>query len=154
MTRRDGARGREGLRQAVGALVRAIPAGRATSYGEIAYWTGTAPRAVGTILQHIGEPDLPWHRVVNAAGLLSNPHIRAEQAKRLRCEGVRVSDSGLIENWPAVFWSPDQAAVPAAAQISDRAQAAPGAPPGRPVDPPAACGPGGGTSRPAQRRRR
>lgn len=137
-------REREGLRQALYALVRQIPAGRATSYGEIAYWIGTAPRAVGTILRHAGEPDLPWHRVVNAAGLLSNPHIRAEQAERLRGEGVRVSDAGTIENWSSVFWSPDEA-------VRDPAQAAPGGPPGRAV---AAGAPGEGTSRPAQRRRR
>jgi alkylated DNA nucleotide flippase Atl1 len=75
----------------VRAAVCAIPAGQVRSYGEIAAETGlSSARIVGRILADDGH-DLPWHRVVRANGTFA-PHIAAEQAARLRVEGVLATD--------------------------------------------------------------
>ena len=59
------------------------------AYGEVAAEAGFpgAARAVGNLLRT--TPDLPWWRVVNAAGRLA-PGNEAAQAQRLRAEGVAV----------------------------------------------------------------
>ena len=78
----------------VRAAVRAIPPGETASYGEIAERTGLrSPRLVGRILAEDGH-DLPWHRVLRADGTCA-PHLADEQAKRLKAEGVRMSNGRL-----------------------------------------------------------
>jgi methylated-DNA-protein-cysteine methyltransferase related protein len=54
------------------ALVRAIPRGRVMTYGQIAGVLGNvlSPKAVGWAM-HGCPDDVPWHRVVNAAGRCS-----------------------------------------------------------------------------------
>ena len=75
----------------VRAVVRAIPPGQVRSYGEVAAEAGVASaRLIGRILAVDGH-DLPWHRVVRADGSFA-PHIAAEQAARLRVEGVLATD--------------------------------------------------------------
>jgi methylated-DNA-protein-cysteine methyltransferase related protein len=75
----------------VRAVVRAIPPGEVRSYGEVAAEAGlSSARLVGRILAVDGH-DVPWHRVVRADGSFA-PHIAAEQAARLRVEGVLASD--------------------------------------------------------------
>ena len=75
----------------VRALVRAIPPGQVRSYGEIADEAGiSSARLVGRLLADDGH-DLPRHRVVRANGTFA-PHIAAEQAARLRVEGVLAAD--------------------------------------------------------------
>jgi methylated-DNA-protein-cysteine methyltransferase related protein len=78
--------------EAVRAAVRAIPAGETSTYGEVAAAAGIPGRArlVGRILAEDGH-DLPWHRVVRANGTFA-PHLAAEQAARLRVEGVLAHD--------------------------------------------------------------
>ena len=75
--------------EAVIAVIREIPPGTVTTYGEIAAEAGYpgAARAVGNLL-HI-TPGLPWWRVVAASGRLV-PDKEADHAQRLRAEGVRV----------------------------------------------------------------
>jgi methylated-DNA-protein-cysteine methyltransferase related protein len=85
------------IRQAVLAAVRAIPAGRVMSYGDVAEFVGNrSARMVGRVLATyepaVDEPDLPWHRVVRADGTCAE-HLCAEQIQRLRTEGVRVDGS-------------------------------------------------------------
>lgn len=57
------------------AIVRAVPEGKITSYGVVATYAGSprAARAVGTVLRTRVGPtsDVPWQRVVNAAGRIS-----------------------------------------------------------------------------------
>lgn len=61
---------------AVLAMVRRIPAGRVTTYGDIAWALGSnAPRAVGRVLAHYGR-SVPWWRVVPATGLPPQGHAR------------------------------------------------------------------------------
>ncbi|MBD8506655.1 MGMT family protein [Hoyosella sp. G463] len=74
----------------VRALISAVPAGRVTTYGDVARAAGLGnARLVGWILRTDGA-DVPWHRVVRADGTLA-PHLVQEQARRLRAEGVAVA---------------------------------------------------------------
>ncbi len=72
----------------VRAVVRGIPQGETSTYGEVATLAGIPGRArlVGRILAEDGH-DLPWHRVLRADGTAA-PHIAQEQLARLRAEGV------------------------------------------------------------------
>lgn len=80
------------LERAVRAVLEGTGPGDVIAYGEVAAeagWPGRA-RAVGHLLARHGG-DLPWWRVVNAAGRLA-PGKEDEQARRLRREGVDVVD--------------------------------------------------------------
>lgn len=85
----------EAVLERVRAVVRAIPAGETSSYGEVARLAGLPGRArlVGRVLAEDGH-DLPWHRVLRADGTCA-PHIAHEQAARLRVEGVLLVDGRL-----------------------------------------------------------
>ena len=70
------------------ACVEQIPAGRVMSYGDVAEFIGTrAARQVGRIMATESYDGLPWHRVLRADGRCAE-HIRDEQLRRLRSEGV------------------------------------------------------------------
>jgi len=70
-------------------LLAAVPAGRVTTYGDLAAAAGLpSPRMAGRILAE-DSADLPWHRVVNATGRPA-PHKTSEQLRRLREEGVPI----------------------------------------------------------------
>lgn len=82
-------------RERILAVIRALPPGRATSYGEVARRAGLPRRArlVARVLAENDDPALPWHRVLRADGRIAfTPGSRGfcEQAKRLKAEGVRV----------------------------------------------------------------
>ena len=71
----------------VRALVTAIPAGRVATYGDIAAAAGlSSPRVVGWIMR-TDSADLPWHRVITAAGRPAR-HLSTRQLELLRAEGV------------------------------------------------------------------
>ena len=76
-------------------VVRAIPPGETSTYGEVAARAGLPGRArlVGRILAEDGH-DLPWHRVLRADGTCA-PHLAREQSARLRAEGVLLVDGRL-----------------------------------------------------------
>ena len=72
-------------------LVASIPSGRVSTYGDIADAAGlSSPRIVGWIMR-TDSSDLPWHRVINAAGRPA-AHLAARQLDRLRAEGVLAVD--------------------------------------------------------------
>ena len=80
--------------RAVYRLVREIPRGRVTSYGQLAAILGwpRAARAVGQAMRHC-PPGVPWHRVVNARGgisLRANVAGMLTQRLLLEQEGVAV----------------------------------------------------------------
>jgi len=87
------------------ALVRRIPAGRVASYGQIAgYLPGVTPRLVGFAMAGCHRRrDVPWHRVINAAGAISGHAGAAEQRRRLEAEGV-VFDSRARVDWVRFGW--------------------------------------------------
>jgi methylated-DNA-protein-cysteine methyltransferase-like protein len=78
--------------EAVVAVLRATRPGEVLTYGEVAAEAGRpgAARAVGGILSRSGAGDLPWWRVVTAAGRLVPGH-EDEHARRLSAEGVPLS---------------------------------------------------------------
>ncbi len=76
--------------EAVDRVLRGLQRGEVVTYGEVALEAGRpgAARSVGTILAGSGGR-YPWWRVVSASGRLVPGH-EAEQARRLRAEGVEV----------------------------------------------------------------
>ncbi len=73
-------------------FVRRIPRGRVVTYGQIAAILGRprGARAVGHAMREC-PPDIPWHRVVNAAGAISRRSRMSgmiTQRLRLQAEGV------------------------------------------------------------------
>lgn len=88
---------------AIHATVAAIPAGRVSTYGEVARAAGLPghARLVGYTLHALPRgSDLPWHRVINAQGRISLPADSAaaeEQRVRLESEGVAFGLHGRID---------------------------------------------------------
>ncbi len=80
-------------------VIRSLREGEVVTYGDIAEDAGyrKQSRLVGRLLA-ITDDDLPWWRVVNAAGRLVPGHER-EQAALLNNEGVTVSD-GRVRSAP------------------------------------------------------
>lgn len=75
----------------VRALVASIPAGRVSTYGDIAAVAKlSSPRIVGWIMR-TDSLDLPWHRVITASGRPAK-HLTTKQLELLRAEGVLASD--------------------------------------------------------------
>ncbi|MEV7972923.1 MGMT family protein [Cellulomonas sp. NPDC089187] len=102
---------------AVRALVRRIPPGRAMTYGLIAEVVADqliaaggvgrgGPRQVGRIMA-AGDGDWPWWRVVNAAG--SPPAHYAERAlAALRAESTPLTADGTRVALRRAVWFPEQ----------------------------------------------
>ncbi|WP_343708476.1 MGMT family protein [Mycobacterium sp.] len=75
----------------VRALVAAIPAGRVSTYGDIASAAElSSPRIVGWIMR-TDSRDLPWHRVITASGRPAQ-QLTTNQLELLRAEGVLAND--------------------------------------------------------------
>lgn len=92
-------------------VVRQIPFGRVTSYGAIAKYLGAArsARMVGWAMNNSHNlEDVPAHRVVNRAGILTGKHhFQGSNLMQqlLENEGVQVIDNQ-IQNFNDVFWDP------------------------------------------------
>lgn len=83
-------------------VVRAVPAGRVVTYGQVATMAGLAghARQVGYALSALPEDsDVPWQRVINARGEVS-PRFEqgadVEQRRLLEAEGVSFDSRGRI----------------------------------------------------------
>lgn len=84
---------------AVADVVRAIPPGRAMTYGDVAAVLGSrASRAVGKVMAHEGA-DLPWWRVVRSGGL-PPVHHEARALEQYRVEGTPLT-------WGRTAWRLD-----------------------------------------------
>jgi methylated-DNA-protein-cysteine methyltransferase-like protein len=82
------------------AIVRRIPPGQVSSYGRVAQLAGLPghARMVGYALHALhGDGAVPWWRVVNAAGYISNAYGREHQRSRLAAEGVAVDDRDRVD---------------------------------------------------------
>ena len=83
--------------EAIWNIVSRIPRGQVSTYGAVARAAGLPGRArqTGYALRMAGDSlNLPWHRVVGAAGRIVFPaksREHREQAKRLREDGVQVN---------------------------------------------------------------
>jgi methylated-DNA-protein-cysteine methyltransferase related protein len=88
---------------AVYRLVAQIPCGQVATYGQIAHWLGhaSAARAVGYALHALPSgSDIPWQRVINAAGRVSSRgdrHYEGIQRAILEAEGVRFDLYGSVD---------------------------------------------------------
>ena len=92
-------------------MVRHIPKGRVATYGVVARLAGRpgAARTVGWALSALpADSDVPWWRVVNAAGRISLSaleHTSVVQRALLLREGVRFAPGGAVNlglfGWPA-----------------------------------------------------
>jgi methylated-DNA-protein-cysteine methyltransferase-like protein len=143
------------LWQRIYAVVARIPAGRVATYGQVAALAGLPRQArlVGYSLHGLPDgSDLPWQRVVNAEGRVSQ---RAEpgyaeglQRHLLEEEGVVFDLSGRID-LKRYRWEPE--APPLAPRTRRRAPATPRPSPRRERAP---AGRGSRAPKPAPRRRR
>ncbi len=93
-----------GFRRRVYEVVRRIPAGRVTTYGDVATMVGSprVARQVGWALAALGpeDDDVPWHRVINAQGRITikGDLLRPdEQRRRLIEEGVAFDDHDRVD---------------------------------------------------------
>lgn len=97
------------FRQSIETLMAQVPYGRVTTYGDLAGLAGqaNASRVVGGIA-HYGNPDLPWHRLVNRfGGLASGFHGGREvQAQLLASEGITCTNH-IVDNFKEIRWIPD-----------------------------------------------
>jgi methylated-DNA-protein-cysteine methyltransferase related protein len=104
---------------AIYAVVRQIPAGRVATYGQIAQLAslGGQARLVGYALYRVTHDlDVPWHRVINAKGEISESPFRQGddhlQRHLLEQEGLQFSAAGKVSL--AVYrWHPDPIDCPA-----------------------------------------
>ena len=96
------------LREKVEKLMVQLPAGKVTTYGDLAALAGqaNAARIVGGIA-HYGNTNLPWHRLVNRfGGLASGFHGGREvQAQLLAHEGISCTNL-IVDNFKDIRWKP------------------------------------------------
>ncbi len=96
------------FRTKVEALMAQVPAGKVTTYGDLAALAGHpyASRIVGG-MAHYGNPELPWHRLVNRfGGLAAGYHGgRRAQKEHLEAEGVTCTND-IVDNFKELRWQP------------------------------------------------
>jgi methylated-DNA-protein-cysteine methyltransferase-like protein len=96
-------------------IVQQIPAGRVSTYGQIASmipppegveppsYDRLAPRWVGNAMNAVSGSNstrIPWQRVINAKGAISLPEgskAADEQRARLEAEGVTFDEAGRVD---------------------------------------------------------
>ena len=82
-------------------VVRRIPRGRVATYGQVAELAGLPghARQVGYALHALAVDDVPWHRVINAQGRVSqrsDPGCDGYQRELLEGEGVEFNTRGQV----------------------------------------------------------
>lgn len=96
------------FRAQVESFMAQVPAGRVTTYGDLAALAGHpyAARIVGS-MAHYGDSELPWHRLVNRfGGLAAGYHGgRRTQAEHLAAEGVTCTND-VVDNFEELRWRP------------------------------------------------
>ena len=91
-------------------VARLIPEGRVTSYGAIARYLGSgkSARMVGWAMNSSSGQNVPAHRVVNSAGVLTGKnHFEDPFAMQsaLEAEGIQVKNDQ-IQDFERYFWDP------------------------------------------------
>lgn len=92
------------------AVIKKIPKGKVTTYGTIALLSGfpRGAKFVGGILHFSSDKyNLPWQRVINRDGYISNncpEHVKALQKALLEQEGVEVSEGFMIDLKKYGWW--------------------------------------------------
>ena len=103
-----------GFHEQVYEVVRKVPKGRVTTYGDVGGSLGSKriARHVGFALAALGNGrdrrlKVPWHRVVNSRGEISFPlddDRGREQVKRLSLEGIEVNERGRVVGFRDLRW--------------------------------------------------
>ncbi len=106
------------------AVVRQVPPGYVTTYGQVATLLGSprVARQVGYAMAGAdhADADVPWHRVINAQGAISDRGDFGrveEQRARLEAEGIEFNDNGRVDlkrfrySFPDFVW-PEQPVDP------------------------------------------
>jgi methylated-DNA-protein-cysteine methyltransferase related protein len=104
-------------------IVRQVPPGRVTTYGEVAHrlpppegmdpkaYRAFGPRWVGGAMAAC-PADVPWQRVINAKGEISPRPGAQEQRQLLEEEGIQFDERGRIDlkifGWQSSPGEPDQ----------------------------------------------
>jgi methylated-DNA-protein-cysteine methyltransferase-like protein len=88
--------------EAIYAVVRRIPPGRVSSYGRVAILAGhpRQARLVGYALHALRTSqsgEVPWWRVINRDGYISNAYEPALQRALLQAEGVEVDNRERVD---------------------------------------------------------
>lgn len=81
-------------------LVRLVPRGKVTTYGQLSQWIERrlTPVGVGWAVRAAPDGLIPWQRVVNAGGGIStNKEHPGLQRAMLEEDGVRFSADGTID---------------------------------------------------------
>jgi methylated-DNA-protein-cysteine methyltransferase-like protein len=84
-------------------VIARIPPRRVATYGQIAELAGIPgqPRRIGYALSALrGESGIPWHRVINAKGMISSRSDSGPdkvQRRLLKQEGIVFDSSGRID---------------------------------------------------------
>ncbi len=86
-------------------IVSRIPAGRVTTYGDVARLAGRpgAARAVGNIMRTSNRSGLPYHRVIAAGGKLGGYTSLAMKRSLLAAEGLTVTPTRIL-GFSQVCW--------------------------------------------------
>lgn len=96
------------FRTEVERLIAQVPVGCVTTYGDLAALSGHpyAARVVGG-MAHYGNPELPWHRLVNRfGGLAAGYHGgRRAQKEHLEAEGV-YCENDMVADFEKRRWKP------------------------------------------------
>ena len=97
--------GETGFARRVLAVVKRIPVGRVTTYGDVARLAGRpgAARAVGNILREARRPGLPYHRVIAAGGQLGGYSDLSLKRALLVAEGLAVTGRR-VRRFDTVRW--------------------------------------------------
>ncbi|MCB9883662.1 MAG: MGMT family protein [Planctomycetes bacterium] len=102
-----------GFHEDVYRIVREVPRGRVTTYGDVAEALGSrhVARHVGNAMAAIPRirRDVPWHRVVNAQGRISRRNDgdgSLEQERLLDEEGITVDAGGRIVEFATLRYRP------------------------------------------------
>lgn len=98
-------KGKLNFKEKVLEVVKKIPKGKVMTYGEVSLRAGVsgAARAVGTIMSHNSDKNIPCHRVVLSSGKIGQYNglqtkLKGENAKinLLKKEGVEFTKSGKV----------------------------------------------------------
>jgi len=96
------------FRASVELLMAQVPAGKVTTYGDLAARAGHpyAARIVGG-MAHYGSEELPWHRLVNRFGGLAAGYHGGRQTQRehLAAEGITCTND-IVDNFEEIRWRP------------------------------------------------
>jgi methylated-DNA-protein-cysteine methyltransferase related protein len=111
------------FQQQVWAMVRKVPAGKVTTYGQVARlipppegmdpkaYSAFAPRWVGGAMAACPD-DVPWQRVINSKGEISARPGAEKQRQLLEEEGVQFDDRNRVDlkkyGWQSETDTPEQ----------------------------------------------